>query len=235
MPSKPKKKPLNSRELVKVRFNRLVVIRKVTDAVRAKRIIWECLCRCKKLHVTSGESLLKGATQSCGCLCKERTSLLNRTHGKKGTRVYRIWSGMLNRCRNPNSKDYCRYGGAGVTVCPRWESFENFYKDMGEPPTKTHSIHRKSNDKGYNKDNCVWATPKQQAQARKNTLFLTVDGVVKPVHEWSELSGIPATTLWSRVHRSGWDHSKAVSTPVNGKLNRYKTIESRTTRISRDQ
>lgn len=74
---------------------------------------------------------------------------------------------MLNRCRNPNSKDYQRYGGRGITVCYRWLKFENFYEDMGEPISDSHSIDRKDSNKGYCKSNCQWSTALQQARNRR--------------------------------------------------------------------
>ena len=90
------------------------------------------------------------------------------THGKYGTRVYRIWNAMIQRCTNPNQPHYERYGGRGVTVCDAWRgSFEAFYADMGEPTTDTHSIDRKDNMRGYEPGNCRWATLSEQRQNQR--------------------------------------------------------------------
>jgi hypothetical protein len=74
---------------------------------------------------------------------------------------------MLNRCGNPNVKDYPDYGGRGITVCERWRIFINFLADMGEaPPNK--SIDRWPDKNGnYEPGNCRWATPKEQVENRR--------------------------------------------------------------------
>jgi hypothetical protein len=97
-----------------------------------------------------------------------------QTHGhSKGSRgsqrctgAYRSWQAMKSRCLNPSNNRYFKYGGAGITVCDRWiDSFENFLADMGERPVG-QSLERRNNSLGYTKDNCRWATPKEQAANR---------------------------------------------------------------------
>ena len=83
-----------------------------------------------------------------------------------GTREYTSWRGILQRCTNPNIKNYSNYGGRGIRVCKRWIKFGNFYQDMGKrPPGK--SIDRKDNNKNYKKSNCRWATPTEQRRNQR--------------------------------------------------------------------
>jgi len=89
-------------------------------------------------------------------------------HNMTGTKVYNTWRRIRQRVMNENATGYKNYGERGIDICERWEKFENFYKDMGDPPTKKHSIDRINNNKGYFPDNCRWATPHQQAINKRN-------------------------------------------------------------------
>lgn len=74
---------------------------------------------------------------------------------------------MKTRCGNPNSDRFPFYGGRGINVCRRWLSFENFFRDMGQPPSKKHTLERVDNDGNYEPGNCVWATMKEQCKNRR--------------------------------------------------------------------
>lgn len=82
-------------------------------------------------------------------------------------KLYKTWRNMFYRCYNPENISYPNYGALGIGICDRWQkSFACFAADMGEPPTRSHSIQRKDGKKNYCPENCCWATSKQQGTNR---------------------------------------------------------------------
>ncbi len=110
----------------------------------------------------------------------------NRT-GVSKLPEYQIWASMKDRCNNPNSQVYFKYGARGIKVCDRWlQGFENFYKDMGDKPTPQHSIDRKDNDGDYTTKNCRWATKTEQSINRNTKPGISgYRGVLKNGKKWS--------------------------------------------------
>ena len=135
-----------------------------------------------------------------------------KRHGMSKTPVYGSWENMIQRCTNPKSNNYQRWGGRGITVCDRWRDFKNFYADMGDPPDGC-SIDRIDNDKGYCLENCRWATIKEQNRNLRTTRFLTLNGVTKPLTAWADELGINPKLIHTRKNR-GWSDEKTLTTPV---------------------
>lgn len=151
------------------RFGRLSVVRRF-GSTRHQKVTWLCDCDCGKTSVVTGALLLRGHTTSCGCYSLEQAPLRCLTHGqtkgKKPTKAYLCWAGMVQRCTNPKSEYWYLYGGRGIQVCPDWLNFENFYADMGDPP-KGKSLDRIEANGNYEKLNCRYATAKEQARNRR--------------------------------------------------------------------
>ena len=130
--------------------------------------MWKCACDCGEEKIVLSGNLVNGVVRSCGCKTRDlRSSSLTR-HGLSNTKTYRCWSSIIRRCTSPSNPDYKDYGGRGIKVCEHWLKFDNFLADMGQCPSKKHSIDRANNELGYFKENCRWALPKEQANNKRN-------------------------------------------------------------------
>jgi hypothetical protein len=195
---------LNSmaKDLTNKRFGKLLVIQRSGTHMEpsgGRKATW--LCRCDCGNTTIVQSTNFRATVSCGC---HRRRALSHGHTVLGQRTseYLSWQSMHQRCENPNSKNYYRYGGRGITVCKRWQKFDNFIKDMGSKPAHGLSIERKNNDKGYSPSNCTWATLHQQARNTRRTVWVCLpDGKRVPLAEAAEKLGISYAAAKARRRR----------------------------------
>lgn len=140
----------------------------------------------------------------------------NTTHGQYGTPAHVTWRGMIERCTNPKNSHWHLYGGAGVTVCERWRSFENFLADMGPRPDGM-SIDRIDNAGNYEPENCRWASAQEQAKNRSISKAVTVDGELLSLQELSARTGIGYPTLRWRIHIKKMPVELALSMPVSNR------------------
>lgn len=119
---------------------------------------------------------------------------------------------MIDRCHNPNSPFWGRYGGRGIYVCDRWrESFDKFLEDMGIPGNGM-SLDRIDNDGPYSPENCRWATSKEQNRNRRSNTKITYMGKTKVITEWAEELGVSVQAISYRL-KSGYSPEDAVSNP----------------------
>lgn len=118
----------------------------------------------------------------------------------------------MSRVNCPNLKRAKDYVGRGIGVCEEWRNFENFVRDMGERP-RGMTLDRIDNDAGYSKENCRWATPKQQMNNTRRNRYITFRGETKTVAQWADALSIPVGILRSRLDR-GWDVVDAMTRPV---------------------
>lgn len=197
------------------RFGRWTVLQEGEPRYSGKyRVIyWICKCNCGTVKNVCGESLKSGDSISCGCFHNEVTASINMSHGMTGSRVYRAWQNMLNRCRREKDEFWHCYGGKGITVCDRWKVFENFLEDMGEPPVG-FSLDRIDSDGPYSPENCRWATMEEQGRNRTNNVHFQFQGMSKTIAEWSGIVGIKRSTLSMRIYSYQWPIEKALTVPV---------------------
>lgn len=148
-------------------------------------------------------------------LQKRRASEANTTHGGRGTTEYNSWTGMIQRCENPNHPRYADYGGRGIKVCRQWrQSFATFIKDMGKKPAPRMQVERRDNDGPYDPKNCYWATRKQQANNTRASRFLEFDGQSLTISQWADKLGVRASTLQLRLAH-GWSVQQTMTIPVS--------------------
>jgi hypothetical protein len=135
---------------------------------------------------------------------------------------YLAFRECIARCTNPDDKDYPRYGGRGIGVDPsfleRGEGFKRFLACVGPAPSPQHTLDRIDNSRGYEPGcagtpaNLRWATRKEQAVNRDNTLWLCLDAEAAPLVQWAIDTDIPSRVLRDRL-RAGWTDEQALVTP----------------------
>jgi hypothetical protein len=166
--------------LIGRKFNSLLVLECVGVHSPSRYKMYRCECECGKETIVRSSFLRNGHTKSCGCLQKKvGDGTLKHAHAKRNqiSATYISWRAMIDRCSNPNRKQWMDYGGRGITVDPTWvgpNGFRNFLRDMGERPIGT-TLDRERVNGNYEKGNCRWADWKTQgANKRSNDHLLKV-------------------------------------------------------------
>lgn len=159
---------------------------------------WRCLCECGAEKILSTSRLISANTRSCGCMARELSAQRHYKHGygKRNSagrrpRTWEIWVAMRDRCNAPNHSSRANYGGRGIKVCPEWDDFSVFLRDMGECPPKL-TIERLDVNGNYEKSNCIWASMSVQRRNQRRMFSTTcVHG-----HPWT-----PENSGFTKGHR----------------------------------
>lgn len=191
------------------RFGRLTVVEECERM--GNRVAWLCKCDCGNYTKVRAHHLKGGQIVSCGCYHDE----VNVTHRLSYTKLYRTWASMKDRCHNLNAYEFKRYGERGISVCDEWRnSFEAFYEwAVANGYEEGLSIDRIDVNGNYEPSNCRWVDMKAQGRNRRSNHSLTFNGETHCVSEWSEITGISVTTIFSRI-KSGWDVESTLTRPI---------------------
>lgn len=203
------------------RFGRLTVV-SCTKREGKVGLFWECICDCGKIpkKAIGTSSLLRGLTQSCGCLNIQKIKEANTTHKQTKTPTYISWKSMWQRCTDPNHKSYLSY--KDFTPYDRWKTFENFVADMGERPENT-TLDRIDNTKGYFLENCRWASAFTQQANTKQTIYVLLNEETVCLKEACRRTGMPYSRAKNRV-RNGWSpYDAATLSKTNKWENMHQT------------
>lgn len=206
-------------DLTDQKFGKLTVISRDKNGANGVAR-WKCICDCGNVSIVRGSNLKNGSVKSCGCLSHISQ---NATHRQSNTTLYRKWRSMIYRCENPKNRAYKDYGGRGVTVCEEWHDFLRF-KEWVETtkPSGDYSIDRIDNSKGYNPENCRWASSEEQANNRRSNVMIEYNGEIHNLMEWSVRLGFDYKRVHNRIHKLGWSFEKAINEPTETKKRNKK-------------
>ena len=175
------------------------------------KVLAKCQCGTEKEFFYS--NLLYGKTTSCGCVHRAKTTSAKIKHGLSKSPLYRCWSHMRQRCKNPNDNRYYAYGARGISVCKEWESFKSFSAwALSNGYKHGLSIDRIDNNGNYEPSNCRWATNIEQANNSRNNHMITYCGKTMNGRQWWEKLnlGISYFSFMGRIN-NGWPLEKAMT------------------------
>lgn len=161
---KLRREPLKGRpfkDITGQRFGRQVAMWPCGHS-RGLKAMWLCLCDCGVMSHHCGNGLSNGCISSCGCLQAERRAQGSLTHGMSNTPEYCAFYGARQRCNDMSDP---LYGGRGIKFL--YQSFEQFYKELGPKPFQTYSLDRVDFNGNYEPGNLRWADKQLQAQNRR--------------------------------------------------------------------
>lgn len=164
-------------------------------------------CACGGSITARSSEFRRGRVKGCARCAKKNVRYGDDT---RSTPTWQVWNGMKQRVSSNSFR--IGYTDRGIKMCDEWELFSNFKRDMGEKP-EGKSLDRINNNGDYSKENCRWATPREQALNTRSTVHVELDGVTKPLSIWAEEFGISLVNVHAR-RSLGWSDEAAIKTPV---------------------
>lgn len=205
----------HAKDLLHQRFGRWTVLERRPGRNEA---VWLCVCACGESEPREvlASSLTSGTSQSCGCKSRETAIETHTTHGLSTSTEYKIWQAIRQRCENPRNGSFYRYGARGIELVERWQTFENFYADMGPRPGKEFSVERAALDGPYSPENCTWEDVKTQANNTSRNHVISYNGLDGTMAQWAELLGMSYNAFTGRI-LGGWTTEQAITIPRGGR------------------
>ena len=208
----------NLRRLDGMKFGELRVLRRERSI--ARNAAWLCRCSCGAKVVVRSDRLLAGKRTACltdGHKVPPKYRYLKEHYPAE----YTSWKGLRSRCHNPRVIRYTDYGGRGITVCERWNKFSAFMEDMGPKPTPAHTIERKDVNGNYEKDNCRWATKREQSRNTRRSVYVEYEGERVLLIDLVARLGVRNGLVRSRLLR-GWNVADALLLKPDGRRRMIK-------------
>jgi len=188
------------KDIIGLKFNHLLVLKESERKWYSRYFL--CKCDCWKEKNILLCNIVNWMNTSCWCYFKKTKEVDIRL-----VKLKRTWYWIVQRTSNPNSTWYKYWGGRWIKC--EWNSFEEFYNDMKDSWEEWLSLDRKNNDWNYCKDNCRWATRKeQQWNTRKNILVNWVC-----IKQYCIQNNLNYWAINMRIHL-WWSIKKAINTPV---------------------
>ena len=205
-----------------VQESRLMILEEVEKRDGRRYVLCRCSCGVEK--VLRRSQVLALRVRSCGCLhidvATARVKAMQvhgHAKGNAPTPTYISWRRMRRVCLCPSVKGFEHYGGRGIRICERWDSFQNFLDDMGERP-KGLTLDRIDVNGNYEPSNCRWATPSQQSENRRMTVFIEYNGKRQSAAAWAREYGLSANCLRDRLSKQKLPIELALTaTPCKGR------------------
>lgn len=191
-------------------YGRLTVLSATMRRNVSGSVYWLCKCSCGNEVEVSSSCLQTKQTTSCGCYFIEVASAkgkAKKTHGMTKTKIYKTWSGMIQRCTNPKNNKFANYGKRGIVVCDAWKSFDAFFKDMGLPKNG-ESLDRIDTNGNYEPSNCRWATQLVQQNNRRDNVEICLNGEKMTLAQYARKHNLNQDKIQQRLKR-GWSVQKA--------------------------
>lgn len=179
-------------------------------------------CSCGKIRFIRLHTVFRGDSQSCGCLQKEVVSKSSKKYSVVNVVIRQAYHSMMARCYNPKTENFYLYGGRGVSVCNEWrgdyESFLQWSLSNGWHKGLQLDKDIKGNGKLYSPNDCLWVTPKENANSRRNCVKHLYEGQYLTLSQICRKEGLKLATIHTRIN-NGISLDEAIKKPVK----RYPT------------